>query len=178
MKQPRGVPGARQQTKVTLKDIPEGRAGVRATLKIMAEMIRAARHDHRIREKTLRLIRHLPQKDWVGEIEAVFRYVQRRIRYVNDPLGMETVAEPWKTIELGQGDCDDKVVLAAAMLQSIGHPVRLVAVGFDGGPISHVYLETQVAVQWVPLELTDCSMELGEPPEGVTDVMVQYIKLR
>ena len=168
------VPG----TPTTLKSIPNGRAGVRATLRIMADMVRNARFDHSIREKTLSLIPHLPGKDWVGEADAVFRFVQRRIRYVQDILGLETIAEPWKTLELGQGDCDDKVVLAAAMLQSIGHPVRLVAVGFNDEPISHVYLETLIGPQWVPLELTENSMQLGEFPEGITDVMIQYIPLR
>lgn len=170
-------PGTPNQTSVTLQAIPAGRAGVRATLRIMANMVRNAREDYRIREKALSLVRRVPEKDWVGEISAIHRFVRDRIRYVGDICDLETIAEPWKTLQIGQGDCDDKSVLAAAMLQSIGHPARFLAVGFHGEALSHVLVESLVGDRWIPLELTE-QLALGEYPEGITSAMVEHVAMR
>jgi transglutaminase-like putative cysteine protease len=143
----------------------------------MSDMVRNAREDYRIREKTLSLVRRVPEKDWIGEIAAIHRFVRDRIRYVGDICDLETIAEPWKTLQIGQGDCDDKSVLAAAMLQSINHPARFLAVGFNGEPISHVLVEALVGSHWIPLELTE-QLELGEYPEGITSAMVEHISLK
>lgn len=108
-----------------------------------------------IRELALSLTRHLPQKDFGGEINSLFSYVQNSIRYVRDINGVETVQTPVKTLEYGQGDCDDKAVLLGTMLESLGHPVRFYAVGFQKGNISHVLLECNLNGQWIALETTE-----------------------
>jgi len=173
--QPQRVP----RTPTKLEYIPSGRAGMRATLRKMAQYVRDFRADYRIREKALELVRYLPEKNWIAEAEAIHRYVRDRIRYVKDPVDLETIAEPWKTIEIGQGDCDDKVVLAAALLHAIGHPARFLAVTFDDGQ-AHVLVETLIGSEWYPMELTERGMCLGEYPipERIVDYMIEHISLR
>lgn len=147
-------------TFATLQGIPEGKAGTVATLRMMRELARAAVRDpaQRIREKALQIIGTQPERAWLREITALHEFVRDRIRYVRDPVDLECVATPEKTLQYAQGDCDDKATLLAAMLESVGHPARFVAIGINGGPFSHVLVETKVKNtgvdmrDWLPLE--------------------------
>lgn len=51
--------------------------------------------------------------------KALFYYSQN-IRYINDPSAREYVQLPDETLTLLAGDCDDKSVLLASLLESIG----------------------------------------------------------
>lgn len=135
--------------------IPGGVDGTRATLNFMREFVRNAvrNPDQIVRSKAEQLVRHLPERDWIGQIHALHAFVRDSIRYLRDPVGVERVATPEDTLDIGQGDCDDKATLLAALLESIGHPSRFVALAFDGGPFSHVLVETRVgSSSWMPLE--------------------------
>jgi hypothetical protein len=60
-------------------------------------------------------------------------------------------------LELRAGDCDDMSILLAAMLEAVGHPVRLALAGPD--PLqprlfTHVYLEVYYKGRWIPLDPT------------------------
>lgn len=155
---PAGISNGR--TVATLQGIPDGPAGTVATLKMMRDLARAAVRDpsQRVREKALQLVSTLPERAWLSEIRALHEFVRDRIRYVRDPVGLESVATPEMTLQYAQGDCDDKSTLLASLLESLGHPARFVAVGIGGGPFSHVLVETRVKStgvdmrDWMPLE--------------------------
>ena len=157
-----------QRTPTTLQAIPNGAAGTRATLRIMSDLVRRYKRDIQIRELALSLISDLPgHKNWVGQIKRLHAYVRDCIQYVRDVNGVETIATPIKTIEYGQGDCDDQAVLLASLLESIGHPTRFVAIKQSPmGPFVHVYTETKIGMgkggKWIPLETTE-NMEAGAP---------------
>ena len=150
----------------TLQTIPAGPEGVYQTLKIMKHLTRMGKKDIAIRSKALDLTRNLNQKDWLGEVKNLHRFVRDHIRYIRDIRDVETVAFPEITLELGQGDCDDKSVLLASLLESIGHPTRFIAVGFKPHNYSHVYLETKIGNTWIGLETTE-PVEVGWQPKGV-----------
>jgi len=105
----------------------------------------------------------------------LYRFVRDSIRYVQDVNEIETVQEPQKTLEFGAGDCDDKATLLAALLESIGHPTRFVAIGFEPGIFSHVYVESRIGDSWVAMETTE-PVEMGwEPdPSLIRARMVHY----
>ena len=166
----------RQPTKITLKGLPPGGAGIRATLREMGKVVETAKKNITNRELALSIVENLPPKCWTCEAKAIHQYVLNNIRYVRDIDGIETVATPEKTLEYMQGDCDDMAVLAATLLQCIGHPVRFLAVGFNGKPLSHVLLETLIGNQWVPMELTEY-LPFGEYPPNITRKLIQNIKL-
>lgn len=141
---------------VTLGRLPTGDAGTRATLNIMAALVRRYKKHYPIRALALSLVKRTEQKDWHSEVARLHGYVRDRIRYVRDIHGVETLATPDRTLEAGQGDCDDKSTLLAALLESIGHPTRFVAVAVGPRPqFCHVYVETQVGPGWIPLETTE-----------------------
>ena len=114
----------------------------------MRQFVREYKKSLPVRELALSLIRQVPgHKNWVGQIKALHRYVQKRIQYVRDIRGVETIATPLVTIQIGQGDCDDQAVLLAALLESIGHPTRFVAIKQTTlGPFVHVYTVARSAV--------------------------------
>ncbi|MES9855941.1 MAG: transglutaminase-like domain-containing protein [Sedimenticola sp.] len=156
-----------------LQMIPSGPEGVYETLKIMKNITRQGKKDIAIRTKAMNLTRGLGQKDFLGEIKNIHRFVRDNIRYIKDIRGVETIATPEITMRLGQGDCDDKSVLMASLLESIGHPTRFVAVGFSPRNYSHVFVETKLANRWVGLETTE-PVEVGWQPKGVMSRMEMF----
>lgn len=155
--------------------IPSSSTGsTKATLKMMAAIVRAYAKNADVRGKAVELTRDLPSKDWLGEVKVLWDFVSNRVRYVRDILGTETVHTPDVLLQQMSGDCDDKAVLLASLLRSLGHPARFVALGFDGGPFSHVIAETLVGNNWIALETTE-PVALGWSPPGATSRYVMDI---
>lgn len=148
-----------------LADLPPGEEGTATTLRLMRRFIHDYKKASQVRETALTLISGVRQKDWVGEVRAIFNWVRDHIRYTRDINGVETLQTPLATMELGAGDCDDKTTLLAALLESIGHPTRLVAAGYQAPRrYSHVYLETRLGARWVPLDATLLDKPMGSIP--------------
>jgi transglutaminase-like putative cysteine protease len=161
---------------MTLGRVPSGREGTKQTLHAMTRLARAFKKDAGIRELAASLVRDLPQYDTAGEIRALHAFVRDHIRYTNDIRKVETLHTPRAILEMGVGDCDDKSVLLASLLESIGRPTRFVAVGFGpAGGHSHVLVEVRVGKRgrWVPLE-TIKPVEAGWEPANVTRRMLSH----
>lgn len=156
-------------TYASLSDLPPGEAGTRETLRLMRDAARTAvrSENQQVRELALSLTEDLPERDWAAQVRALHAFVRDNIRFTRDPYGVELVQTPEKTLEYRQGDCDDKSTLLAALLDSIGHPARFVAVGLAGEPFSHVLVETKIDANWVPLE-TILNVPMGWYPRNVT----------
>ncbi|MCP4410643.1 MAG: transglutaminase family protein [Gammaproteobacteria bacterium] len=121
----------------------------------MSRLVNEYKKDLTIRELALDLIRGVPGKNWRAEANRIFQFVRDQIRYVRDIQGVETIATPVKTLEYGQGDCDDQVVLLAALLESVSHPTAFVAIGYGPQQYSHVYLQTRVDRHWIGMDPTE-----------------------
>jgi transglutaminase-like putative cysteine protease len=143
--------------------IPSGAAGVRATLKIMRDLVRQGKKSPKIRQQALALTQHLKQKDKVGEVHALFEFVRDHIRYVRDVHEVETLHTAERVLEQRAGDCDDKAVLLASLLESIGYPTRFLAMGRKPGYFEHVIVETRPFGNWIALETTN-AVPLGYMP--------------
>lgn len=159
-------------TPALLSDLPAGKAGTIATLKHMREFVRAAIRapDQRIRSQALQIYAaaQVPPRNYEAEVKALHAFVRDRIRYVRDPVGLELVQAPARTLDIGQGDCDDKSTLLAALLMATGHPARFVVIGFRGEPFSHVLVEYKRGPKWIPLETILDGKPVGWWPSGVT----------
>lgn len=153
--------------------IPEGRDGTLATLKIMRQLVRAGKTSLPIRSLAVQLTNGNRQKDWMAEVKSLHAFVRDNIRYVKDIRDVETVHDPETVLKIGAGDCDDKSVLLAALLESIGHPTRFVAIGFQPDDFSHVYLETLIGKSWIPLETTE-PVEVGWAAPGAVSHLVVH----
>ena len=60
-------------------------------------------------------------------------------------------------LQLRAGDCDDMAIVLGAMLEAVGHSVRLVLTGTDPlapDRFTHIYIEVLCRGRWVPLDAT------------------------
>lgn len=167
------IPPRHDNAPSALFGIPSGAAGVLATLKIMSALVRRAKKTLPIRQTAAQLVNGYKQKDWISEIKKLHAFVRDEIRYVKDIRGVETLHTPARILEQQYGDCDDKSVLLASLLESIGHPTRFVAIGFRPGNYSHVYVETKVGEKWLSLETTE-DVGVGWAPKGIISRMVVH----
>lgn len=97
----------------------------------------------------------LQQKDFVGEARRILEFCRDQIRYVKDIDDVETLHDPVTLLKMGAGDCDDKSVLCASLLCSIGHTMRFIAVSFEPDTYSHVWVQDLLNGVWVDLEPTE-----------------------
>lgn len=169
---PRTLPRAGTlPTNARLEGIPDGMPGAIQTLFRMRDLARASLReaDQRVRETALSIISG--SQSWIAQARAIQEWVQDHIQYVRDPIdangGVELIQTPQKTLDYGAGDCDDQSTLMAALLSSVGHPSRFMAVGFRGEPLSHVLTQTKVRNCWASVETIE-PRPFGWFPTGVT----------
>ena len=169
------------ETQTQLINIPEGAAGTRATLKIMARLVRETRIQPSIRNLAASMVQDLEGQNYTDEVRHLFNFVRDAIRYLQDTNGVELIQNPHVTLQIQAGDCDDKATLLAALLESIGHPCRFIAVGYtEPGQFEHVYVETKIGGDWVSADPTE-NVDLGWAPmppytdDIVTAIMREHI---
>lgn len=147
-----------------LLHVPEGAAGTRATLNIMARLVRECRIDPTIRRTAANLVGDLPNQSYYAEADRIFQFVRDSIRYIQDTNSVEVLQNPRITLAEQYGDCDDKATLLASLLESVGHPCRFVAVGYTApGEFEHVFIETKIGARWIAAETT-MQVEFGFAP--------------
>jgi transglutaminase-like putative cysteine protease len=145
--------------RIYLGRIPKGYAGTKKTVEHMQALIRQGAKDFYVRQKAIDILlaQGVKPKDYLGEIRALFQWVQRNVRYTKDTFRVEVLHSARRLLELRAGDCDDLSILLGSMLESIGHPVRVVLIGRDPRRprlFSHVYLEANHKGRWIPLDAT------------------------
>lgn len=147
---------------------------MKQTLKLMSLLTKSGKKSQVIRQRALDLTQGLRQKDRIGEIRALWSFVKNNIRYVRDINNVETVQTPEQTLRQASGDCDDKSLLLAALLESIGHPTAFWAIGTTPGKFQHVLVKTRIGEKsWLPLETTE-NVEFGWMPPVVKAQMMFY----
>lgn len=139
----------------------------------MYELIDQAKTDAKFQELVYGLTKGLANKDYLGEINRIFDWVKRTVRYTRDPHGVELVQDVWATLHRGRGDCDDFTILLGAACEVMGAPCRIVTVSTrpDKEPV-HVYPEVKVGMRWVPLDATVRGARPGWAPRRITDRIV------
>ena len=145
--------------KISLRHIPSGWLGTQQTVEHVQALIRAGAKDFYVRQKAIDILleKHVKPKDYLSEIKALFEWVQQHIRYTKDTFQVEVLHSAKRMLELRAGDCDDMAILLGAMLEAIGHPVRLLLSGpnpLRQDLFTHIYLEVFHKVRWIPLDAT------------------------
>lgn len=135
--------------------IPNGPAGVSATLRAMRDLVNRCKTSLRIRQAATGIAFLTPEKDYAAAAEAIFNFVRDHVRYIRDVNGVETLQSPDITLQLQLGDCDDQTTLLASMLESIGYPTRFVVAGYSGDQFDHVYLQAWINDHWVDMDATE-----------------------
>lgn len=150
--------------------LPPGAEGTRQTMAAMARLTKEAARTVEIWTLARQIVARVPDKNkstssYVAEVGAIQQWVRANIRYTRDVAGVETLARPIDTLAIRQGDCDDQSMLVAALLLSIGHPCRFVAVGRTLDSLQHVFTDTRVGDKWMAVETTE-NWQLGQRPDS------------
>lgn len=153
---------AATQPTVTVTTHPDGFAHTRATIAIMSKLARKGSHTYAIRSLATRIVHGVPSKQVRGELLTLYQWVRDNIRYRFDPLGLEWVQAPERTVLERSGDCDDMATLLAAMAGSLGHKWRFLTVGPTPAIMKHVAAEVFDGREWVTLD------PVLEPPGQTT----------
>jgi hypothetical protein len=70
------------------------------------------------------------------------------------------------------GDCDDMTILSLSLLKSIGFPVAIKVVGFNGNKrFSHVYGLVQIGTNWIPFDCVRPDKDMGWEAPGISRVL-------
>lgn len=135
---------------------PVGR--LKFSLVLIRQLIERGKRDPNIRGLFNRIMREqaISENALEAQFEAVGLWLKNRIRYQRDPDGVEAISDASDTLKNGFGDCDDLSVMAGAVLESGGFPVRVCVVGQEVP--SHVYIEALVRGEWRVLDLA-CPVE-------------------
>jgi hypothetical protein len=155
--------------------LPEGDAGISATLARMRGLALDATRDPRIVQLARTIVAHVDGHDRWATTEAIFTWFADRYVYTLDPTDYELVVSPAVMLaQLAQsgylqGDCDDASTLLAALLESVGVPTRFRVVGTPQAPgdsgFIHVLLEANTAPDlWLPLDVTLDNTTPGDRP--------------
>ena len=139
-----------------LRYIPDGVAGTDCTVKAIQRLVESSLRSQSLRLRALEILRgfrvdsHAPTET----ARALFHWVQTNIRYVYDPVGLETVQSPEVTLRIKAGDCDDHAGLMAALAMSVGVNARLVVIGPSADNFQHIYAELMTDGTWQPADTT------------------------
>jgi hypothetical protein len=144
---------------IVLKTIPSGYAGTLRTVNHVVDLIKQGAKDFHVRQSAIDILlqKGVRPKDYLGEIKALFEWVQQNVRYTKDTFRIEVLHSARRMLELRAGDCDDFSILLGAMLEAIGHPVRLALSGPDQlrqNLFTHIYVEVFHKGRWIPLDAT------------------------
>lgn len=156
-----------------LGEIPSGTEGVKATLRLMVKLVREYKTDPTIVQFARKILRdcNIPAKDHRGEVKCLQNWVRDNIRYVRDVRDVETLCTPPHILTERSGDCDDKSILLATLLEAVGFRTRFGAIGVRGGGYSHVLTFVVLGRGPLPLETIIPGVEPGWFPPDATSIM-------
>lgn len=153
--------------------LQSGDAGIAQTLGHIRRYVHDGKKTPEVREATIHALCEggADQYDLESEARAVYEWVRRNIRYVQDPINAEAVSPPDVILWVGAGDCDDiNGVLIPSMLGSIGIETRLVTVATDPNmpeQFTHIYAEALLSGRWVALDAARPGAMYGLEPARV-----------
>jgi len=150
--------------------LPGGDSGVAKTMELIKSLVDSAIKDPYVNRTAIEILQrsNAPQYDQLAAARTIYEWVHRNIRYVQDPVGKETVRPANVILEVRAGDCDDiNGVLIPSLLGTIGITTRgvTIAAAPDSNDFSHIYSEALLNGQWVALDAARPNVVFGQAPE-------------
>lgn len=148
------------------------------SVEVIRKLVEEGKKDPIIRTLSEKIVQYLPPKDYKREVDAIYNFVIRRLRYTKDIHRVETVHTARQLLSRHRkaADCDDFVILTGALLQAIGHPVRIIIIGNnydDKEDYSHIYLQVFVDKKWTSLDGSVPGAKVGwEAPKYATKKII------
>lgn len=134
-------------------DVGTGIKGNLNTIQVMCRVARQEASNPLINRLAKNIVFHakIPSHYYREEARAIGEWVQKHVRYVRDPEGVEQLSSPLMLISQMQGkpgyasgDCDDHSLLIATLCLSIGIRPYFRAARFNttSGNYNHIYVVT------------------------------------
>jgi hypothetical protein len=109
-----------------------------------------------------------PARNDMCELQGVYDFTQRNVRYTGDITFKDTFQSALRTMQFGGGDCDDHSVLNAVMAMENGYQTKFRITSNTGATWDHIYLMAGIPkhrpVSWVPLDTTLGRGKFGRQP--------------
>lgn len=124
------------------------------------------------RQLGLGITRACPWRDDRCELEAIWYFMHRNIRYTGDIQGYDTFQTARRTLQYRGGDCDDGFTLVTTLGLGNGFPMKgRITKNVAGGPWAHIYplagVPRNAPRVWVPLDWTLGYKHFGaHPPQA------------
>jgi len=166
--------------------IAEGNPGVLQTLERMRLMVHDDLGSPWI-QWALRQVLQGATPSPEARIGAIYQWVMGSMHYIIDGEGTDSVLAAEEEIRspnylldaiyqsgIAEGDCDDFVILLAALLLSAGTRVRwIVTSARDDGEFDHVFLQAWTGTGWLTLDgIHGAPLDWHVPTEGITNLQV------
>ena len=151
------------------------------------KLIQKGRSDPRVHELAIRTVSKrcgedwcIAERDYAGEVKAIFAEVRKRVRYVRDEYGADTFKAAKHTLTWAGGDCDDYSVVLGSLLQSIGYPVKLRVIRTTDSPEwNHIYVLVGVPpgpnAEWIPLDASVNKPAGWEAPRSMIAAVRDFV---
>ena len=151
-----------------IKRYPGGINATRETVATIKDLIVQGSRSFPVRRKASEIVTLQESRDTTGEITQIYNWLRSHVPFRQDPHALELLETPERAIEeiernAGYGlDCDGMTIVAGALLQSLGHPIRLILTGNRPAHFDHIYLEaySRNGAKWIPVDL-------AMPQEGI-----------
>lgn len=138
-------------------------------LDVISKIAENASRDPQLATVAVNIIRQagVAPRDYVGQLRALLRWVQnpKNVYYINEID--ERLQDPFYTLKVGYGDCDDLAILLYSLARSARFPVRLVISGLTRGgrKVRHHQGERRFdpTVEWNHIYLQIGDRPYGEP---------------
>jgi transglutaminase-like putative cysteine protease len=136
---------------------------------VISRIAENASRDPRMATVAVDIIRKagVAPRNYKAQAAALLAWVQdpKNIYYVNEPD--ERLQDPFYTLKVKYGDCDDVSILLYSLVRSIRLPARLVISGLDRGGKKVRYVQGQrnfpSGVEWAHIYLQIGDRPYGEP---------------
>jgi hypothetical protein len=148
-----------------------GEQGTAQTIHLMRKLVDEAQADAGFVRLAMDIVHSVPAHDEIAEMQALYNWVKRNIRFTKDPVSKEKLYPPQEVLKTKAGDCDDISMLLGALLLSVGYPARLITVSANAQnpeQFSHVYVEGEApphSGNWIAMDAARLDSQFGlEPP--------------
>lgn len=121
--------------------LSDGDKGISETISSIRTLVDRYSVDWDLISLSREITRQCNERDKLGEADALFMWLKNNIKYYHDPIEAELLQNPLITIQERAGDCDDMVILLAAMNKAIGNDIAYVTISLPGeNEFSHIYM--------------------------------------
>jgi len=151
------------------REIPYGDVGTGISIDEMRRLVETGRAEL----KNIYLARQITQndgpRDYRAHVASLYTWVQKRIPFRRDPVDVELLQDLQSILAqpFPSGDCDEKSVAFATLVECIGIPTRFVTSRGPNGDFAHVYVQVEIPDEgWITADTTREQFALGD--ESVT----------